>query len=505
MAISFSRYVDVTSSVGGAALVNSRDLILRLFTDNLLLPSNGIMDFTSAADVGEYFGTTSQEYYRANFYFSWISKLGNSPEKISFARWVDANQAPMIFGGPVLDTLSQFNAITNGALSLTMGTFTYVITGLDFAAAGSFAAIATIIQTAIQAETGGGALWTSATVTYDSTTHGFNLVGGVAESAVISVQAPGTGTDITQLMGWLPNSPTAAIWSNGSLVQSLTDILTSSTSEDNNFGSFAFIPTLDQAQIVEVATWTDAQNVAFMFLIPVNSSNASAISAAIENYSGCAMTLSPLSNEYPELIPGLIMAATDYTQPNSVQNYMYQTFAVTPSVTSNADANTYDALNVNYYGQTQTAGQYIQFYQRGELTGGINAPLFMNIFANEQWFKDAAAIALANLLLILAKISANPQGRGQILVTLQSVINQALLNGTISVGNALTAQQKLYIQNVTNDPLAWYQVQNSGYWLNVFFTTFIDNGGNTEYQANYIIVYKKDDVVNKIVGTQILI
>jgi len=87
-----------------------------------------------------------------------------------------------------------------------------------------------------------------------------------------------------------------------------------------------------------------------------------------------------------------------------------------------------------------------------------------------------------------------------ILVTLQNVINQALNNGTISVNKTLTTSQQMYVTSVTNDPDAWHQVQDIGYWVNCVIVVV----GN-EYQAKYTLVYSKDDVINFVSGTHVLI
>lgn len=503
MALSFNRYVNITSGVGAGATVNQRELIGRLFTTNPLLPTESFIEFTSAAQVSAYFGSTSVEYARALFYFSWISKNITAPGKISFARWTNANEAPMIFGAKLTETLSGFNLITNGSFSLTLGTTTNIISGLNLSSAGSLAAIATIIQTAIQAETGSGLQWTSATVTYNATPGQFNFVGGDPSTpAVISVGPAGTGTDISGIMGWLQTG--GAIWSNGVLTETLTDTLNQSIQNSTNFGSFLFIPTLNTAQITEVATWTDGQNVLYQYMVPVTLLNYSAISTAISGYGGCGMTLAPSTSpaQFPEQCPMMILAATNYNAANSVQNYMFQQFNLTPSVIDDATANTLIAANVNFYGVTQTAGQFLAFYQTGILTGGPTDPLDMNTFANEQWLKDAIGAAIMQIFLSLAKVSANAQGRALLLVVIQNIVLQALLNGTISVDKTLTQTQQLYITEITNDPNAWQQVQSSGYWLDAEIAA---SGSPPVFNLQYTLVYSKDDVIRLVDGTHVLI
>jgi hypothetical protein len=505
--IPFSNYISITSDVGGQAAVSQRALITRIFTTNPLLPTQSYLEFTSAAAVGSYFGLTSTEYAYATFYFGWVNKTAQSPTKISYSRWANAATAPLIFGDPnVTQTLATYTAISAGAFTLAMGAFSYSLTGLNFSSAGSLAAVAAVLQTAVRAQSGGGALWTSATVTYNSTNNTFNLTGGATGPAVISV-TPGTGgADVSAQLGW---STAGTILSNGVAVETLTQTLTNSATYSNNFGSFLFVATLGLTLTnnTEIAVWTNGQNVEYMFLLPVIASNAAAWSAALITYAGVAMTLSPITGQYPELIPGMIAAATNYTLQNSVQNFMFQlNFAgITASVTDGITAATYDALRVNYYGNTQTAGQILSFYQRGTLMGGTTSPTDQNVFFNEMWLKDAAAASIMSLLLALPVISANVTGQAQVSGTLQSVINAALFNGVISVGKSLNNTQIVYITNVTGSQKAWHQVQTIGYWLNTSVQSYVTIDNRTEYEIIYTLLYSKDDAIRKVVGSHILI
>lgn len=97
MAISITRYVDITSSVGAGATVARRSLTGRVFDSNHLIPTDSFVTFPNPADVLTYFGP-GEEYNRAVFYFGWISKNGNSPQSLDFARYTLGAQAPEIFG-----------------------------------------------------------------------------------------------------------------------------------------------------------------------------------------------------------------------------------------------------------------------------------------------------------------------------------------------------------------------------------------------------------------------
>lgn len=501
MAISFKRYVDITSGVGGGAGVRLRDLILRLFSTDTRVPANTVIEMTSASDVGAYFGTTSPEYLRAVFYFGFISKLITAPKKISFSRWANAAAAGRIYGATKTFAVSQFTGITTGALKLTIGAYTADVTGINFSSATTLSNVATILQTAIRAIVAGGADWTAASVTYNATANRFELVGGVVGAEAIATAAPASGVDARSVIGW----DATAIFSPGVAVQEPLDAFLASVQVSDNFGSFAFIPAVTQAQAVAIATQNDTYNVKFMYLIGIAQADAAAYYGALSGLSGVATILSPLATEYPELFPAMILAATDYSRRSSVQNYMYQQATLTPSVQDDPTATTLDNARVNYYGRTQTAGQFLDFFQRGVMMGLATDPVDMNTYANEMWFKDAAGAAIMSLLLSMARVSANSTGRGQLLAVLQSVIETATFNGTISIGKPLNVTQKLYITNLTGDAVAWQQIYRLGYWIDCVMQSYVTQDGRTEWKAVYTLIYSKDDTIRKVEGSHVLI
>lgn len=502
MAISFKRYINIVSGVGAGATVRLRDLILRVFSDNTLVPAGEVIEMDNAADVATYFGTSSEEYARAVVYFGFVSKVITAPKKISFSRWASAAAVARIYGSTKTFAVAQFTGISNGALALTLGSYTATVTGVDFTAATTLSNIASTLQTAIRAVTAGGTPWTGATVTYNATKQRFELVaGGTAGLMPVSVGTAGSGTDLATYLGW----DSTGVFSPGVAAEEPLDAFITSAEASDNFGSFVFVGTLTLDQVVAVAQQNDTYNVKFIQLVPVSQSNAPTYYAALSGISGVSMTLSPLAGEYPELLPAMVLAATDYTRRASTQNYMFQQADFTPSVTTNAVANAMDAVRANYYGRTQTAGQFLDFYQRGVMMGLPVDPVDLNTYANEMWLKDAVGAALMQLLLALSKVSANSAGRSQILATIQPIIEQAIFNGTISVGKPLSSSQKLYIGTVTGDEKAWRQVFSLGYWLDCVIQSYTTVDSRTEYKAVYTLVYAKDDTIRAVDGSHILI
>lgn len=199
MAISFKKYIDIVSGVGGGASVRRRDLILRLYTTNPLVPTSTVVEMTTLEDVGAYFGTTSEEYKRASFYFGFVSKSITRAKKISFYFYPEAATSPRIFGEIKSFSVGQFTSITDGAFLLNIGGSLQSIGGLNFSSATSLADVANTIQIAIRAKT--GAQFENASVTYNATRKSFDFVGGEKEKATISVGDPTAGTSIVSLVG----------------------------------------------------------------------------------------------------------------------------------------------------------------------------------------------------------------------------------------------------------------------------------------------------------------
>jgi len=285
MSISFKKYIDIVSGVGGATIVRQRDLIGRLFTSNPKVPVDGYLEMTELADVAAYFGSSSEEYLRARFYFGWISKNITAAQKISFARYANVAAAPRIYGARSVTTLAAWKLITTGTLTLTAGANTANLTAINFAAATSLADVASTLQTAVRAAT--GTQFTTAIVTYDAIAGAFNFTGSVAATAPVSVTVTGTSNDIATRLGW----GTTAVFSPGTDVRTVTDTLDANVDTSNNFASFIFLPSLTTEEIIEAAAWNDARNVEFLYCVPVTDLNRDALSAALLGYSGCTLSL----------------------------------------------------------------------------------------------------------------------------------------------------------------------------------------------------------------------
>jgi hypothetical protein len=503
MAIPQTRYVIITSGVIGASGVQQRDLIGRRHTTDPRVPIGSILMFASADDVISFFGSGSPEAKFALKYFAYISPLPASrAQGLQFAAYAPAGRAPVIFGAAIAaNTLATMQAITAGTLSLQLGGTPAALTGLNFSAAVSLANVATILQTAIRAQ--GGTQYANATVTYNALTGSFTITGDTVATAVASVTVTGGNNDVAIP---LRLSGVGSIASPGVAAQTMLDAFLAAEAVTDSFGSVSFATQGSLDEISLLAQYIDGLNVKYQFHVSVTNITAQAVSAALISISSVGLNLNITADQLMESLPQAMLAATDYQRTNATINYMFRRGTYVGEVLTNADANIYDALRVNYYGVTASAGQQISFYQRGFLCGGINDPLDMNVFANEQWLKSKLAADLLNLQLSLNKIPANLQGANIIRAEIMQAVQQAKRNGTISLDKTLTQVQKSAIYQLTNDPDAWHDVQTAGYWLDVVIEPYTQEpSGVQSYVAKYTLAYSKNDVIRKIEGSHNLV
>lgn len=486
MAISQSKYVNIVSSLGGGASVAQRELIGRVFTSNYLVPVNTVVEFgggatTALASIGDYFGATSAEYAFASKYFDFTTKANTQPQKISFARYLSADADPMLIGARN-PKLSALQAITNGTLAITIGEDSLSLTGINLSSATSLSEVADEITSLITSY--------DASCAYDATNGRFYIT-------ALGALSYATGT-VADALGFVEG---VGILSEGGEATTPADTVNASSELSNNFFSFCFLDTLTTDAITAVASWTDAQNVKYMYSVGVTESNAATIQAAVKDFDGVALTLD-VNGEHAEFMPMCAFAAVDYTKPNSTMDVFYKQFkGVTPSVTTNAKRFIYDPLHINYYGTTQQAGQAVSFYQDGVLQGGIPS---MTVYANEAWLKDSFVTNVLNLRMGLDSLPANTTGKALVLSSLMDTVNLALSNGVVLAGKELTATQKAYITTITGDEDGWIAVQNSGYRISAEIEQY-EEYGVTKYKISFLFVYSKGDTINYVDGRNILI
>ena len=278
----------------------------------------------------------------------------------------------------------------------------------------------------------------------------------------------------------------------------------------NDFGSFAFIDPsgsnanpFSAASLADVAEANAGLDFKYLFcqgFTADDSRKATFIGTGTGSLKGIAGThMVQGADKYAAAMPMAITASVNYNRSGAAICMMYKQFAnETPTVTSDTDSTTLDDANVNYYGQTQTNGTKLSFYQRGFNADGTDTMVYFN----EIWLKSTIATAFFNLVTSVNKIPADENGRNMVYGIVTNAVGKALNNGTIIFKQSLTVAQKSMILTLSgNDEDAPNEVLNNGYWLDVVIQTT----DSAEYKAVYTLIYSKGDSIRKVEGYNLLV
>lgn len=498
MSIGITRYVDITSTVAGAQSVDQQRLVGRRFTNNPILPVGQIVTFRPG-EAEVYFGANSDEAKFARQYFSYVSPAPASKAQVlQFAPWASSARAATIIGGAHIG-LTAIKLITAGKINLKLDSASYIATSINLSGAADLTAVATALDSALDAVKGTNP---KLNVSFNVSTNKFSITNSQTGDAVLAHISYNDATDVGDAIGL---SASGRVIRDGADAETPLQAFIKSEEISDSFGSASFQQAVILQDAIDLSQHVASQNVKYMMLWSVaNSSDAQTWSGAMIGIASTGIVLNKTSGEFKEALVQAVMAATNYDYRNASINYMFRQAGFTADVTSNTDADYYDDLRVNYYGQTATAGQNISFLQRGVLMGGATDPLDMSVHANEQWLKAHLRSRLMALLLAMSKVPANSDGRAMVLSVVQGGIDKALFNGTILIGKTLTENQKVAIISLTGDPLSPHDVETNGYWVDAKIEVETLSGVEN-YRCDYVLVYAKGDSVRKITGSHNLI
>lgn len=504
MPISIKRYVDATSGVIGAAAAAQRELVGCRFITDPRLPIGAIGQAGDASSIIDTFGGASVQAAYASQYFGYVSPAPVSrASKLLLAPFANVARPARVYGPKRSFSLDDLKLVTAAVFTMTIEGVTATTPAFSLASAVTFADVASLVQTAVRRVA--MPQFVDALVAYDPVAAAFNFTSSVAENAAISFPVTADpANDVATLFAWRSFD---AILSPGSVAQTPLEALRAAESITDSFGTFSYEVPVPLADALAVATYNASLNVKYMYLHVVNMANFAAHSEALLGIASVGLVLNVKPMEFKEAMPQAIAAAINYNRRNAVTNFMFRQGPYTApfDVADDALANVLDLARVNYYGQTQSAGQSLAFFQRGFLCGPTTAPLDMNVHINEQWFKSALQADYINLLIAIGSISNDDDGRGAVLGVLTNKCVQAKRNGVIRVGKQLNTLQQIAVTQLTGDPDAWRDVQSNGYWADVQIIEETGPSGLPEYVALYTVAYAKNDVVRKIVGSHNLV
>lgn len=411
---------------------------LMLSSSGVIPLSQFVLSFSSAEDVGAYFGLDSQEYALAQVYFMGYDDSFSKPTTLLFAPRVADAQAAFIRGGAITQTLAQLKTLSDGQLTITLGGQQATVT-VDCSKANAFSDIAQAVQTALQAKSGSGEAFTAATCTYSSTFNAFTITSGHTGEDDGLVYPSGTLADalnMTQTAGAVLSAGSAALTPAGNMA-AIVNVT-------QNFVCFMSIDQLDEDDAVAFSSWAAAQGVEYLHVYWDNnaqltqSNPSGTIAQAIEAAnlgSTCAVYDSAL---YAAFILG-IAASVDYDRTNGTITFKFKgQSGLAANVNNGTSASNLEANGMNFVGNYATRNDAFVFLSPGQMFGEYT---WIDTYLNAIWFNNALQVACMNGFTQSGRVPYTDEGYTLIKAWMQDPVNRALKSGIIEPGVTLSQAQ----------------------------------------------------------------
>lgn len=318
-----SRLVAVSVNLSPAAAQGqSLSNCLVLGTSTVIDTVERFRSYSSLAAVAADFGTSAEEYFAAALWF----EQAPQPTKIMIGRWVNANSK----GGLRCRPLSAAEQVLTNFTAVASGGFTYTkdgggptnVTGINLTGAASLNAVAALIQAAL---VGVAVVWNATLKRFEFTS---NTTG--ATSAVSFLSAPGSGTDISGLLGGRSTDSGAYTFA-GQVAESA---VTAATLFDNNYGQLWYalvIPSAVDADHQAVGAYIEGTNTKHLYGVTTQSAGVLVAATTTDiAYVLKALGLNKTVVQYSSYSAYAVMSllgrilTTDYGGNNTTITLMYK-------------------------------------------------------------------------------------------------------------------------------------------------------------------------------------
>lgn len=473
MAITIDRIVKVTGTVVNAGFQQAA-LIVNALTENQLVPAddNRTLAFANSSTVGDYFGTTSDEYLFAKTYFAGYTGSLTKPKSILFSRYVQTATAAYSFSSTLAaaNTVTAIKALTSPAFVAHINGATQTLTLLqsDFTAATGLTDIAAVIQTKL------AAVLTGCTATIIGNNQ-FQVQAPTSSAATTTITySTGNVSDLLKL-----SAAFTPVLSQGTAGGDAAFNMGKIINGNSNWIALTYVTRLSGDTLgagypvtVDLTSWISGQDSNYIGLWweggtqplnPASTTNLSAIliaagygsrtpnssagqvtfSVPIQiDYNGNGIAFNSVTSHYVgqySAFVGGIGASINYGLVNGKINFAGKRQA--GLITNVANTTDYDNLllqGFNVYGSFSTRASNYQFNENGAI-GGVY--MWIDNIYDSVWFIDQEQNQLATLIQNSGRIPYNDSGKAQVTAVLTNVVQAAITNGVIEVGNTFDEEQ----------------------------------------------------------------
>lgn len=476
--IPLSRDFKITPSTVNAA-GTALDVYGLLLSDNELLPVGKVSEFTSAADVGAAFGTTSKEYLAASLYMSGYDNSTVRPGAVLFGRLVREPVAGWLLSGSFKGVkISALHGIT-GTITLMLDGASKTSTSINLASATSFTDAATTIGAAFGSGVEVDWLPLQSRFIIRSATTG--------ASSEVSQAVPVAAATALKL-----TADTAATVSPGAIATSITDTMAAIVNQNQDWVMTASLVDLTDEEKEELCAWVSASTNRYVYSMYDTSEDAT-----VANNESCFMQSVVVANGYENVFPSYgsylyavlalaYSASINFNRTNGRVSYKFRAFAgIAPNVTDNETAAALESNGYNFYGaygQNKTMKQYTS---DGAVTGKF---LWLDSLISQVWINANLIGAFADFFTNNASYAFNRGGYAAVSAPVIDVATKAINFGAIRAGVTLDQAQI----NIVNDAVGT-DISNVLYTQGWFFFIPQQTGASrTERSLDGAIFYYVD-------------
>ncbi len=465
MAISASQIVQVLPRI---LTGTGNDLVFNgmVLDDNALLPAATPISFSSADSVGEYFGTTSDEYNFAAVYFGGYNNSQIKPSLLYFYRLTPNGAAPFVRGETLSPAaaLAAIKAVSAGDITISLSGTEYTATGIDFSGVTSLSAAASTLQTALTTEGAG------VTVDYNSVNDAFTITSAaVGEQESITVP---TGTAAVAL-GF--NEETATV-SAGADAMTVTETMNELTSGFQNFVTFTTLAEPSDADALLLAQWASANATAGTMYLYIcwdsseanaDAQNTTVIAEQLKEQNLTGYTVVYPSYRIAAFVEGTA-ASIAWDQTNGTLTFAFKAQSgLGADVTNTEDSVALLGHGVNFIGNYATRNDSFIFFYNGQMGGDYK---WIDTYLNACYLCNKLQVQLMAMFTSNRRIPYTSAGYAIIRANCRDVIEAAINNGVINIGVSLSNAQKSQLTSELGGDFS-DEIYNNGYYLQILDAT----------------------------------
>ena len=300
--------------------------------------------------------------------------------------------------------------------------------------------------------------------------------------------ATGTAADVLKLTADL-----GAVTSAGADAQSLTECMNWLTLVLQNFVTLSTVKEITDAEVVELAKWSNTQaNAGNQFLYVFHSED---VKFTQESSETVADTLTELNVDgvcgvygdvrYAAFIMGTA-ASIAWSQANSTITLKFKSVSgLEANVTDTQVSRTLSSKTINFMGNYATRNDNFIFLAEGALFGQW---AWIDTYLNSIWLNNALQVQIMAGFELSPRVPYTEAGYAQIRSWVNDVIKRAKNNGVVEAGVSLSETQKTALQreaglDISND------LYNNGYYLQILDAPAADRQNRVSPPCNFWYTY----------------